>query len=81
MSERGMLPCLGEAAREARERAGMRPVTVAAAVGRDTNAIRSFERGQTWPRSFDQFLARYAEAVGVKPDDIWKRAIDLYLAS
>ena len=75
-----MLPCLGEAAREARSAASIRPIQVAVHVGRDTKAVLSFERGLTWPRNFDVFLDRYAEAVGVKPVQIWQRAMALYLA-
>lgn len=77
---REMLPCLGHAAKEIREAAGVRPIQVAVHVERDTKAVLSFEQGRAWPRKLDSFLALYAERVGVEPAEIWKRAMTLYLS-
>ena len=76
-----MLACLGAAARDARRAAGKRTLEVAYAVNRDTATIARFERGESWPRNFDQFLEGYAEAVGVGVRELWVAALDRYLTS
>lgn len=76
-----MLKCLGEVAREERRKANKRPLDVAVAVDRDTATVARFERGESWPRNFDDFLDNYADAIEVEVADLWRGALDRYLES
>lgn len=58
---------LGRTMREIREDAGVVASEVAGRVRVSEGTVTRFEKGQTWPRHPDQYLAAYAELVGV-PD-------------
>jgi hypothetical protein len=74
-----MLRCLGSAARDARRESKKRTLDVAVIVDRDTATVARFERGESWPRNFDEFLDGYAKAIGVNVSALWIAALDNYL--
>lgn len=81
MVPKKMLPCLGEAARTARREAKIKTIHIAVALDRDPATVQRFERGEAWPRNPDSFLEIYARVIGVEVEDLWRSALELYLAS
>lgn len=75
-----MLPYLGRAARLAREAADVTQERMAELLGSDRSAVGQFERGRRWPRYPDATVSAYATAAGLRPVDIWARAVALWLA-
>lgn len=77
-----MLPYLGRAARLAREAADvtLTQERMAELLGSNRSAVGHFERGDRWPRYPDATVSTYAAAAGLRPVDIWARAVALWLA-
>lgn len=75
-----MLPYLGRAARLAREAVDVSQERMAELLGSDRSAVGQFERGRRWPRYPDATVSAYAAAAGLRPVDIWARAVVLWLA-
>lgn len=76
-----MLQHLGEAARRARETAGLRQIDIAttARVGHVT--VSRFERGEAWPHRPDELVDAYAEELGVEAIDLWVAALEAWRCS
>jgi len=73
-----MLKRLGIAAKEARQTAGISTARIAAEADVADFTIRRFEGGHSWPKGGpDYIVGVYAEQAGVRPVDIWRRAVDL----
>lgn len=70
-----LLPYLGAAARDARERAGRLQVHVAAELDVRESTIRNFETGKHWPTNPDRTVGGYASDLGVDPLEIWEEAL------
>lgn len=74
-----MLLYLSEAAQAAREIAGKRLEPIAAAAGVSTNAIRAFERGETWPKDIDRTMNAYATETDLPNAlPLWRIAFELW---
>lgn len=69
---------LGQAARNARTRSGLRLIDIAAQAGLSQAALSRFERGWGFPMQTDEVVAAYAQACGLRPEDIWRAALDLH---
>lgn len=70
---------LGQAAREVREEAGVRPEEIALAVGKGKEMIDRFERGHTRPQDLEELLVVYAKLTGLDdPRDIPVRALRMW---
>lgn len=69
-----LIPLLAEVAREAREDRGVSREEVAVAAKRSADSVRYFERGEG-AATIDLMVEAYAQAVGVDPLEIWKRAL------
>lgn len=70
-----MLLHLSTAAREARERAGLRQIDIATTAGVAHSTVSYFETARGWPMDADQLIAAYAEETGVAEREIWRRAM------
>lgn len=67
---------LGQAAREAREEAGIRAEAVAIRINRGKETVIRFEHGRTRPHELELMLAAYAECIGLDdPRDLVVRAV------
>ena len=72
-----LLPHLGEACKEARGEAGVRPTGVADLAGYNAiTTITRFEKGTAWPRNPDVVVNAYAATTGVSVFDLWGEALD-----
>lgn len=77
-----MLMFLGTSAREVRQAAAISTARIAAEADVADFTIRRFEAGQSWPKGGpDHIIAVYAQQCGVRPVDIWRRAVDLLAAA
>lgn len=75
---RPMLKQIGIAAREARQDAGISTARIAAEADVSDSSIRRFEAGRTWPKGGpDATIAVYAEQIGMRPIELWRRAVEL----
>lgn len=76
-----LLRHLGEVAREAREKAGVKQVRVAANLEVNQETISRFERGRAWPRNPERFVAAYAQEVHANALELWEEALRRWRAS
>lgn len=72
----GMLPYLGQAAKDLRVAAGARQIDIATRCGVSEATVSRFERGKRWPIRTDDLIAAYAREVGVRPRDVWSAALE-----
>lgn len=73
-----MLDYLGQAARAAREQAGLRQIDIATTADVSHVTISEFERGGGWPERLDEILVAYAEETGCEQVDLWEEALELW---
>lgn len=76
-----MVYWVARAARQAREERGCKQVQVAATLDRDQSMIVRFEQGRSWPRDPDAIIEAYGKVLDIPPQDIWKRALELWGAA
>lgn len=75
-----MIEFLAKVARDKRKGAEIKIARVAAAADLDTSTLYDFERG-SWPRDPDQMISGYAEELEIAPADLWREALELWLAA
>lgn len=80
-----MVKYLAQAAGEARRQAGRKPYHIAAAPhegkGADPSTVWRFERHAKWPQDADHLIDLYAADLGIKPIELWRRALELWQAA
>lgn len=76
-----MQPYLGQILRELREAAGLVPADLETLANRRGNSLGRFEKGEVAPYldDVDVIVAGYADALGIRPSEIYRRALDLYI--
>lgn len=74
-----MIDFLAQAAKEARQEAGIKTARVAVAADMDPATVYRFERGN-WPGNADRLIAGYAEELEIAPEVLWARALKLWRA-
>lgn len=70
-----VMPHLAEVAKEAREDRGIRREKIATAADRSADTVRLFEKGGQC-ESVDRMVDAFAEATGLSPFDLWRRAVE-----
>ena len=70
-----MLDRLGRVAREARLTVEAKQLDIATAAGVSHAVISRFETGKRWPRDPDQVITAYERECGLRPDELWRRAV------
>jgi transcriptional regulator with XRE-family HTH domain len=73
-----MLDHLGAAARKVRRETGLRQIDIATTAGVSHVIISRFERGVAWPEQIDAIVDAYATEAGLRPHDLWARALELW---
>lgn len=76
-----MIEWIAQAACEAREKAGVKPVHIAARADVGEATVKRFESATAWPRDPDQLLAAYADELGIDVRQIWRRGLELWHAA
>lgn len=76
-----MLEHIGPAARDARERAGLKQIDIATAARVSHVAVSRFERAESWPRHPDALVEAYAAELGVEPIELWQAALERWRSS
>jgi transcriptional regulator with XRE-family HTH domain len=77
-----MLRHLAQAAKDARVKAGVHQVEVAAQLRVRESTIARFEKGEAWPSNADATIEAYAEVIEtVSARDLWAEALKLWRAS
>jgi hypothetical protein len=51
-------------------------IDIATRAGVREPTIHRFERGEGWRRDTDAIVAAYAQELGIKPEDVWRAAVD-----
>lgn len=72
-----LVEALGRACREARERAGLKQVWIAATLNVDQSTITRFEQGH-WPRDLEGMLLAYEDATGIPAKNIIESGLGLW---
>ncbi|MCU1677919.1 MAG: hypothetical protein JWM93_2677 [Frankiales bacterium] len=73
-----MLAALAWASRGARRQADVARWEVAALAGVDVATVSRFERAKAWPRDPDELVAAYAALAKVRPQEIWRAAVNAW---
>lgn len=81
VAEDTMIFWLARVAAEARSEADLKHVRIAAALDMDQSTISRFERGEAWPRDADTVIRAYAEELGIDERELWRRALERWMAA
>lgn len=76
-----MIYWLGEACKEAREQSDLLQVHIAASISRNQSTVTRFEGHEGQPRDIDEMVAAYANDLGLTPQELWARALKLWIAN
>lgn len=67
---------LGQAARRIRLEAGLDLIDLATTSGVSQSTISRFEQGEGWRRDTNAIVDAYAQACGLRPEDLWRAALE-----
>jgi hypothetical protein len=61
----------------ARESQGCSLAMIAASAGVSEGVVRTFERGESWPKKVEAIVDAYAQVVRKRAGEIWSEAADM----
>lgn len=76
-----MLDNLGRACRQARLDADLRQIDISTTAGTTHATISRFETGRSWPLNADSVVAAYAAECRIRPLDLWRQALEDWIAN